>query len=148
MHKIKLRNVDLPSKPFNAFSSHKSKIQSTPSHLTGSRMDAALQRQDDIPRARSRGEVSDYLLSEVSLAWHLKGCGISIHQGSELISTALAVNSQPSEPRAYDYCWSSKQWNFLTYHKIIETEPQFKKVNIPNLEIASYFQPFFKNYCI
>ena len=111
-------------------------------------MDAALQRQDDIPQARSRGEVSDYLLSEVSLAWHLKVCSISIHQGSELISTALAVNSQPSEPRAYDYCWSSKQWNFLTYHKITETEPQLKKVNIPNLEIASYFQPFLKNYFI
>lgn len=70
MHKTKLRNVDLPSKPFNAFSSHKSKILSMPRHLTGSRMDAALQRQDDIPRARSRGEVSYYpaLRSQPGLA--------------------------------------------------------------------------------
>ena len=58
MHKAKLRNVDLPSKPFNAFSSHKSEPLSTPSHLTGSMMDAALQRQDGIPRAHSRSEVS------------------------------------------------------------------------------------------
>ena len=60
MHKAKLGIVDLPSKPFNAFHSHKAETQSTPSHLTGSMMDAALQRQDDIPRACSRGEVSYY----------------------------------------------------------------------------------------
>lgn len=70
MHKAKLRNVDLPSKPFNVFRSHKAEILSTPSHLTGSMMDAALRRQDNIPRACSRGEVSYYpiLRSQPGLA--------------------------------------------------------------------------------
>jgi hypothetical protein len=50
----KLRNVDMFSKSFNAFSLYKFEMLSMSSHLTGSLMDEALQEQDAILWACSR----------------------------------------------------------------------------------------------
>lgn len=58
MFQTKLRNVDLLSQSFKAFSLYEFEMLSTPSRRTGSVMDEPLQEQDNGLQACSGDEVS------------------------------------------------------------------------------------------